>query len=122
MESNMEVISREKYMELCNGGRDGYFRLDNVKLNRLKFSVGDVVHIIDYHYLEDEHGNDIDQDVLFVNPSIITGVYRITGIGCLGEDDYEAVAVQDVFCEKNGCSAEIGGDIIYENYVNSGLV
>lgn len=118
----MEVITREKYLKVCFGRRDGYFRLEEDRLNRLKFSVGDVVHIIDYHYLEDEYCNDIDQNIIFVNPSVITGVYRITGIGCLDDDDYEAIAIQDVFCEKNGCSAEIGGDIIYENYVNSGLV
>ena len=81
----MEVITREKYLKVCFGRRDGYFRLEEDRLNRLKFSVGDVVHIIDYHYLEDEHGNDIDQDILFVNPSIITGVYRITGVGCLDD-------------------------------------
>lgn len=118
----MEVITREKYLKLCNEGRDNYFRLDRAKLNRLKFSIGDVVHTIDYHYLEDEHCNDIDQNIIFVNPSVITGVYRITGIGCLDDDDYEAIAIQDVFCERNGYSAEISGDIIYENYVASRLV
>ena len=118
----MEVISEKEYLKIHYGDRKDYFQLDESKLKPMKFSIGDVIHTIDYHYLEDEHCNDMDQDIIFVNPSVITGVYRITGIGCLDDDDYEAIAIQDVFCERNGYSAEISGDIIYENYVASRLV
>ena len=55
------------------GDRKDYFQLDESKLKPMKFSIGDIIHTIDYHYLEDEYGNDISQDIMVVNPNVITG-------------------------------------------------
>ena len=57
----MEVISKEEYLKVHYGDRKDYFRLVESKLKPMKFSIGDVIHTIDYHYLEDGDGNDIDQ-------------------------------------------------------------
>jgi uncharacterized protein YfkK (UPF0435 family) len=74
----MEVISKEQYLKIHYGDRHDYFRLIESKLKPMKFSIGDVIHTIDYHFLEDEQGNDIDQEIMFVNPNVITGEYKIT--------------------------------------------
>ena len=55
----MEVISKEEYLKVHYGDRKEYFRLFESKLKPMKFSIGDVIHTIDYHYLEDGDGNDI---------------------------------------------------------------
>ena len=75
----MEVISKEEYLKIHYGDRKDYVRLDKSMLNPKKFSIGDVIHTIDYHYLEDEEGNDINQDIMFVNPNVVTGEYRVVG-------------------------------------------
>ena len=73
----MEIITKEEYLKIHYGDRHDYFRLNESKLKPMKFSIGDVIHTIDYHYLEDEEGNDINQDVLFVNPNVVTGKFSV---------------------------------------------
>lgn len=46
----MEVISKEQYLKIHYGDRHDYFRLIESKLKPMKFSIGDVIHTIDYHF------------------------------------------------------------------------
>ena len=59
----------------------------------MKFSIGDVIHTIDYHYLEDDEGNDIDQEIMFINPKVITGKYEITGFVDGEPNDYYCITI-----------------------------
>ena len=93
----MEVISKEEYLKIHYGDRCDYFRLNEPKLKPMKFSIGDVIHTIDYHYLEDEYGNDIDQEIMFVNPKVITGKYEITGFVDGKPNDYYYTTILDRF-------------------------
>jgi len=115
------VISKEEYLKIHYGDRYNYFRLIESKLKPMKFSIGDIIHTIDCHYLEDEHGNDINQEVMFVNPNVITGAYRITGFvdGC--PNDYYAITILNQFGES-GSTAYVEKKVIFENYKNSDLV
>ena len=87
----------------------------------MKFSIGDVIHTIDYHYLEDGYGNDISQDIMFVNPNVITGKYRITGFVDDEPDDYNCITILDEF-GNSGSTAYVGKNVIFENYKNSNLI
>lgn len=116
----MEVISKEEYLKVHYGDRQDYFRLDESKLTAKKFSVGDVIHTIDFHYLEDGFGNDIDQEIMFVNPHIITGKYKITGFVDKKPDDYYCITILDKF-GNSGSTAYVSKNIIYENYKNSNM-
>ena len=117
----MEVISTEEYLKVHYGDRKDYFRLDESKLKPKKFSIGDVIHTIDSHYLEDDEGNDIDQDIMFVNPKIITGKYKITGFVDGEPNDYYCITILNEF-GKSGSTAYVGKNGIYENYENSGMI
>ena len=117
----MEVISKEDYLKIHYGDRKDYFQLDESKLKPMKFSIGDIIHTIDYHYLEDEHGNDISQDIMFVNPNVITGKYRITGFVDDEPDDYNCITILDEF-GNSGSTAYVGKNVIFENYKNSNLI
>ena len=117
----MEVISKEEYLKVHYGDRKEYFRLVESKLKPMKFSIGDVIHTIDYHYLEDEHGNDIDQEIMFVNPKVITGKYKITGFVDSKSNDYYCITILDEF-GRSGSTAYVGEKIIFENYKNSNMI
>lgn len=94
--------------------RDGFICFKNgnispeIKFVPQKFNKGDIIHTIAYHYLEDEYGNDINQDVLFVNPKIINGEYKIVKNDY--DDGYSCINTE------RGTSAYINQDIILENY------
>lgn len=117
----MKVISKEEYLKVHYGNRKDYFRLNESKLKARKFSVGDVIHTIDYHCLEDEFGNDIDQETMFVNPHVITGEYRITGLVDGEPDDYYCITILDNF-GNSGSTAYVGKSVIFENYKNSNMI
>ena len=117
----MEVISKEDYLKIHYGDRKDYFQLDESKLKPMKFSIGDIIHKIDYHYLEDEDGNDISQDIMFVNPNVITGKYKITGFVDDELDDYNCVTILDEF-GNSGSTAYVGKNVIFENYKNNNLI
>ena len=117
----MEVISTEEYLKVHYGDRKDYFRLDKSRLKPMKFSIGDVIHTIDYHYLEDEHGNDIDQEIMFVNPKVITGKYEITGFVDGKPNDYYCITILDEF-GRSGSTAYVGEKVIFENYKNSNMI
>ena len=114
----MKVISKEEYLKVHYGDRKDYFRLVESKLKPMKFSIGDVIHTIDYHYLEDDEGNDIDQEIMFVNPKIITGKYEITGFVDDEPNDYYCITILDEF-GRSGSTAYVGKKVIFENYKNS---
>ena len=117
----MEVISTEEYLKVHYGDRKEYFRLVESKLKPMKFSIGDVIHTIDYHYLEDDEGNDIDQEIMFVNPKIITGKYEITGFVDGEPNDYYCITILDEF-GINGSTAYVSEKVIFENYKNSNMI
>lgn len=117
----MEVISEEQYIKIHYGDRKDYFRLDESKLKPMKFSIGDVIHSIDYHYLEDGFGNDISQDIMFVNPNVITGKYKITGFVDGEPNDYYCITILDEF-GRSGSTAYVGKKVIFENYKNSNMI
>ena len=107
-------------MNVSIGCKD-YFRLVKVNLKPMKFSIGDVIHTIDYHYLQDDKGNDIDQEIMFVNPKIITGKYKITGFVDGKPNDYYCITILDEF-GKTGSTAYVSGNVILENYKNSDMI
>ena len=117
----MEVISKEEYLKIHYGDRHDYFRLNESKLKPMKFSIGDVIHTIDYHYLEDGQGNDINQEIMFVNPNVITGKYKITGFVDGNPDDYYTITMLNEFGES-GATAYVGKKVIFENYKNSNMI
>ena len=117
----MEVISKEQYLKIHYGDRHDYFRLIESKLKPMNFSIGDVIHTIDYHFLEDEQGNDIDQEIMFVNPNVITGEYKITGFFDGNPDDYYTITMLNEFGES-GTTAYVGKKVIFENYKNSNMI
>ena len=117
----MEVISKEQYLKIHYGDRHDYFRLIESKLKPMKFSIGDVIHTIDYHFLEDEQGNDIDQEIMFVNPNVITGEYKRTGFVDGNPDDYYTITMLNEFGES-GTTAYVGKKVIFENYKNSNMI
>lgn len=117
----MEVISKEQYLKIHYGDRHDYFRLIESKLKPMKFSIGDVIHTIDYHFLEDEQGNDIDQEIMFVNPNVITGEYKITDFVDGNPDDYYTITMLNEFGES-GITAYVGKKVIFENYKNSNMI
>lgn len=117
----MEVISKEEYLKIHYGDRKDYFRLIESKLVPKKFSIGDVIHTIDFHYLEDGFGNDIDQEIMFVNPTVITGKYKITGFVDGYPNDYYCVTILDCFGNSDD-TAYVGEKVIFENYENSGMI
>ena len=117
----MEVISKEEYLKIHYGDRHDYFRLNESKLKPMKFSIGDVIHTIDYHYLEDGQGNDISQEIMFVNPNVITGKYKITGFVDGNPDDYYTITMLNEFGES-GATAYVGKKVIFENYKNSNMI
>ena len=116
----MEVISEEQYLKIHYGDRKNYFRLDESKLKPMKFSIGDVIHSIDYHYLEDGFGNDISQDIMFVNPNVITGKDKITGFVDGEPNDYYCITILDEF-GNSGSTAYVSKKVIFENYQNSNI-
>lgn len=87
----------------------------------MKFSIGDIIHTIDLHYLEDEYGNDINQDITFVNPNLITGEYKITGFVDDEHDDYYCISLKDCF-GQSGIDTYVLRNSIFENYKNSHLI
>jgi hypothetical protein len=98
-----------------------YFRLFESKLKPvLTFKEGDIIHTIDYHYLEDEFGNDIDQNIMFVNPNVITGEYKVEKPSEI-EGDYYCITLKDEY-GNHGSTAYVGKEVIYENYLNSNMV
>ena len=115
----MEIISKEDYLKILSSDRKDYFRLDESKLKPKKFSCGDIIHTIASHHLEDDEGNDIDQEIIFVNPKIITGKYRVEGESING--GWSCIKIADVW-GNSGTTAHISKDVIYENYENSGMV
>ena len=117
----MEVISTEEYLKVHYGDRKDYFRLDRSRLKPMKFSIGDVIHTIDYHHLEDDNGNDIDQEIIFVNPKVITGECKIAGFVDGEANDYYCVTMLNAF-GKSGSTAYIGEEVIFENYKNSNMI
>lgn len=117
----MEVISKEQYLKAHYGDRKNYFRLDESKLKPTQFSIGDIIHTIDCHYLEDGFGNDISQEIMFVNPTIITGKYKITGIADEDPNDYYCITVLNVF-GNSGSTAYVSKEVIFENYKNSNMI
>ena len=116
----MEVISTEEYLKVHYGDRKDYFRLDKSRLKPMKFSIGDVIHTIDYHYLEDGEGNDIDQEIMFVNPKVITGKYVIAGFVDGETDDYYCITILDEF-GRGGSTAYVGKNVIFEFNVLNGI-
>ena len=117
----MEVLTEEECLKMHYDDRKDYFQLDESKLIPMKFSIGDIIHTIDYRYLEDDYGNDICQDIMFVNPNVITGEYRITGFVEDEPDDYDCVTIMDEF-GNSGSTAYVGKNVIFENYKNSNLI
>lgn len=117
----MEVISKEEYLKVHYGDRKDYFYLVESKLKPMKFSIGDVIHTIDCHYLEDDEGNDIDQEIMFVNPKVITGKYEITGFVDGKSNDYYCITILDEF-GRSGATAYISKEVIFENYKNSNMI
>lgn len=115
----MEIISKEDYLKILSSDRKDYFRLNESKLKPKKFSCGDIIHSIAYHYLEDDEGNDIDQEIIFVNPKIITGKYRVVGESING--GWSCITIADVW-GNSGTTAHVGKNVIYENYENSGMI
>ena len=117
----MEVIPKEQYLKVHYGDRKDYFHLDESKLRPIQFSIGNIIHTIDYHYLEDGEGNDIDQEIMFVNPKIITGKYEITGFVDGGHNDYYCITILDEF-GRSGSTAYVSEEVIFENYKNSNMI
>lgn len=115
----MEIISKEEYLKIHYGDRYDYFRLNESKLKPMKFSIGDVIHTIDYHYLEDEEGNDINQDVLFVNPNVVTGKFSVVGEDF--DDGWTCIKITDIWGNA-GTTAYVGKNVIWENYKNSNMI
>ena len=115
----MEIISKEEYLKIHYGDRKDYFRLVKSNLKPMKFSIGDVIHTIDYYYLEDDEGNDIDQEIMFVNPNIVTGEYRVVGEDFDG--GWSCIKIMDIF-GGTGTTAYVGKDVIFENYKNSNMI
>lgn len=116
----MEVISKEEF-KIHDGDRHNYFLLNESRLKPMKFAIGDVIHTIDYYYLEDEYGNDINQEIMFVNPKVITGKYEITGFVDGKPNDYYCVTILDEF-GRSGSTAYVGEKVIFENYKNSNMI
>ena len=114
----MEIISKEDYLNIRSGDRKDYFRLVESKLKPKKFSCGDIIHTIAYHYLEDDEGNDIDQEIMFVNPNVITGKYKITRFVDGEPNDYYCITILDEF-GRSGSTAYVSEKVIFENYKNS---
>ncbi len=119
--NRIEIIPKEEYLKIHHGDLHDYFKLDESMLNPVKFNIGDIVHTVDYHYLEDGYGNDVNQDIMFVNPKVITGKYKITSLAEDNPDDYYAIAIEDIFGDP-GASVYLSKEIILENYKNSDLI
>lgn len=119
--NRIEIIPKEDYLKIHHGDLHDYFKLDESMLNPVKFNIGDIVHTVDYHYLEDGYGNDVNQDIMFVNPKVITGKYKITSLAEDNPDDYYAIAIEDIFGDP-GASVYLSKEIILENYKNSDLI
>lgn len=117
----MEVATKEEYLKIHYGNRKDYFRLNEDDIKPMKFSIGDIIHTIDLHCLEDEYGNDINQDITFVNPNLITGEYKITGFVDDEPDDYYCISLKDCF-GQSGIDTYVSRNSIFENYKNSHLM
>lgn len=76
------------------------------------FKKGDVIHTIDYHYLIDPEGNDVDQNIIFVNKSIITNAYIVVS-ACKTPGDYICIKEGETN-QENTCY--VGSYVIFENY------
>ena len=109
--NKIEIIPRDLH---------DYFKLDESMLNPVKFNIGDIVHTVDCHCLENGYGND-NHAIMFINPKIITGKYRIIEPIEYNPDDYYAVAIEDVFGSP-GARVYLSKEIILENYQNSNLI
>lgn len=77
------------------------------------FKEGDVIHAIDYHYLEDPEGNDIDQDILLVNKSIITNTYIVI---CASPRPGDYICIKEGEINQDN-THYVGADVILENYI-----
>ena len=122
----MDLISNEDYLKIFEEkttwnrqGRKGFYSVmgkylkSGVEYNPKKFNDGDIIHTIACHYVEDQYGNDINQDIIYVIPDIITGEYKVVGTD--GNDGYYCIKIKDVFGES-GQSSYVGNKIIYENF------
>ena len=118
--NKIEIIPKDEYLKIHHGDLHDYFKLDESMLNPVKFNIGDIVHTVDCHCLENGYGND-NNTIMFINPKIITGKYRIIEPIEDNPDDYYAVAIEDVFGSP-GARVYLSKEIILENYQNSNLI
>ena len=118
--NKIEIIPKDEYLKIHHGDLHDYFKLDESMLNPAKFNIGDIVHTVDCHCLENGYGND-NNTIMFINPKIITGKYRIIEPIEDNPDDYYAVAIEDVFGSP-GARVYLSKEIILENYQNSNLI
>ena len=122
----MDIISKEEYIEILKEKTTlnkqsktgfhsvmGRYVTPKIEFKEQKFNKGDIIHTIAYHYVEDENGNDINQNIIFVNTNIITGEYKV--IDNDYNDGYRCITIKDVFSPA-GTTAHIGKKVIFENY------
>ena len=110
----MEIVSAEELFKIRKENKSDYMTQSHFKFNSKHFKEGDIIHTIDYHYLEDEYGNDINQDIIYVNPNVIEGEYRVERESETPFDFY-CILIRDCF-GRSGTTAYVGKNVIFENY------
>ena len=118
--NKIEIIPKDEYLKIHHGDLHDYFKLDESMLNPVKFNIGDIVHTVDCHCLENGYGND-NHAIMFINPKIITGKYRIIEPIEDNPGDYYGTTIVDIFGSP-GDRVYLSKEIILENYQNSNLI
>ena len=86
MKKKIKIVSKEEYLKIFEEkttrnkqARTGFNSImgkyvgPGIEFHPKKFRPGEIIHTVAYHYVEDEYGNDINQNIIFVNPNIVTG-------------------------------------------------
>lgn len=123
---NIKIVSKEDYLKIFEEKatrncqvRKGFNSIcgkhlkPGVEFRPKEFKEGEIIHTIAYHYLEDEYGNDINQEIIFVNPDIITGEYRVEKSSFNG--GWDCILIKDIW-GNTGTTAHVGKKVILENF------
>ena len=123
---NISIVTAEDYLEIYKEkttrnkqGRTGFDTImgkyvrPGIEFHPKTFEKGDIIHTVAYHYMEDEYGNDINQNVIFVNPEVVTGKYRVVEPSF--DEGWNCITLEEVFGHPGG-TAHIGKNVILENF------
>ena len=126
MKKKIKIVSKEEYLKIFEEkttrnkqARTGFNSImgkyvgPGIEFHPKKFRPGEIIHTVAYHYVEDEYGNDINQNIIFVNPNIVTGEYRVVKSDFNG--GWYCVKIKDIW-GGTGTTAYVGKDAILENF------